>query len=155
MRFVVRTFTEADARAVVAWRYPPPYDVYDESEQTKDGQEILDASRWPDRWFVVVDADSAERVGFLVLTAGEDEVEIGLGMRPDLTGRGIGPSFVTAALDFARDRWAPATFALDVFPWNERAIRAYEKAGFERGEIYVRRFPNGDERTFLRMSRPA
>jgi len=44
---------------------------------------------------------------------------------------------------------------LDVFPWNERAIKAYEHAGFERGEVYVRRFDGGIERRFLRMSRLA
>jgi RimJ/RimL family protein N-acetyltransferase len=155
MRFVVRPFTEPDARAVVAWRYPPPYDVYDESEETEDGRTILDPARWPDTYFAVEDPDAGELVGFLELTPGVDEVEIGLGMRPDLIGMGLGPAFVTAALEFARERWAPATFALDVFPWNERAIRAYEKAGFVRGEVYLRRFPNGTERTFLRMSRPA
>jgi len=72
-----------------------------------------------------------------------------------LTGLGLGAAFVEAAMMFARDRWAPRSFGLDVFPWNERAIRSYERAGFSRGEVYVRRFDGGNEVTFLRMGRRA
>ena len=82
-------------------------------------------------------------------------VAIGPGLRPDLTGRGLGPIYTEAARAFARQRWRPSMSGLDVGPWTERAIRAYERAGFERGDIYVRRFPDGNEVTFLRMARPA
>ncbi|MGE5227429.1 MAG: GNAT family N-acetyltransferase [Planctomycetaceae bacterium] len=155
MRFVVRDFGEADARAVAAWRYPPPYDVYDEASDPDDLEALMDATSWPGVYFAVDDADTEALAGFLELRHDGDEVELGLGMSPDLTGQGLGPSFVGTALAFARERWSPSTFALDVLPWNERAIRAYEHAGFVRGEVYVRRFPNGVERTFLRMTRPA
>ena len=155
MRFVVRDFGEDDAQAVAAWRYPPPYDVYDETNDPDDLEALLDETSWPGVFFAVDDADDGTLAGFLELRHAGDEVELGLGMRPDLTGQRLGPSFVEAALDFARNRWSPTAFALDVFPWNERAIRAYEHAGFVRGEVYVRTFPNGVERTFLRMTRPA
>ena len=85
----------------------------------------------------------------------DGEVELGLGMRPDRTGLGLGAAFVEAAMAFARDRWVPRSFGLDVFPWNERAIRSYERAGCSRGEVYVRRFDGGNEVTFLRMGRRA
>lgn len=163
MRFDIRAFTAADADAVASWRYPPPYDVYDVPEDASMDAEMRDPRRWGASWFAADDAGSRELAGFLELAASESEsddathvvVEVGLGLRPDLTGRGIGTSFVEAALDFARDRWQPRAFALDVLPWNERAIRCYERAGFARGEVYVRRFPDGNEVTFLRMSRPA
>ena len=118
---------------------------------------MRDPARWGELEFAVDDAESGELVGFLELDGDRGPgacVEIGLGLRPDLTGRGLGPAFVGAAMAFARERWHPTTFALDVFPWNERAIRAYERAGFERGEVYVRTFPDGNEVTFLRMARP-
>lgn len=160
IRFSVRAFAAIDAEMVASWRYPPPYDVYDVPEDPEWEAEILDAARWGASYFAVDDAESGELIGFLELVAKEPdsddvEVEIGLGLRPDLTGQGVGPSFVEAGMAFARDRWRPRRFALDVFPWNERAIRAYEKSGFERGEVYVRTFPDGNEVTFLRMARPA
>lgn len=163
MRFAIRAFTEVDADAVASWRYPPPYDVYDASEDPSMGEEMRDRVRWGASWFAADDADSGELAGFLELVAGElnseagtkVEVEVGLGLRPDLTGRGNGLGLVEAALEFSRARWAPRSFALDVFPWNERAIRTYEQAGFERGEVYDRTFENGNEVTFLRMARGA
>lgn len=157
MRFSIRPFTDADADAVTRWRYPPPCDAYDTSEDPSFEAGLRDPARWGELEFAVDDAETGELVGFLELTAIEDQgcVEIGLGLRPDLTGRGLGPDYIGAAMAFARVRWHPSTFALDVFPWNERAIRAYERAGFERGEVYVRTFPDGNEVTFLRMSRLA
>ncbi|MGZ8583519.1 MAG: GNAT family N-acetyltransferase [Actinomycetota bacterium] len=157
MRFSIRAFTGDDADAVSSWRYPPPYDVYDASEDPSFEKEMRDPTRWGELEFAVDDAETGELAGFLELTVIEnrDFVEIGLGLKPDLTGRGLGCSYVEAAMAFARERWRPSTFALDVFPWNERAIRAYERAGFERGEVYVRQFADGNEVTFLRMARPA
>jgi len=157
MRFSIRPFASADADAVASWRYPPPYDAYDASEDPSFEEGMRDPARWGAVEFAVDDAETGELVRFLELTAIQDQglVEIGLGLRPDLTGRGFGSAYVRAAMAFARGRWHPSTFALDVFPWNERAIRAYERAGFERGEVYVRTFPDGNEVTFLRMSRLA
>ena len=89
---------------------------------------------------------------------GEDAVAVRTWRYPPpygVYGSGLGAAFVEAAMGFARDRWAPRSFGLDVFPLNERAIRSYERAGFSRGEIYLRRFDGGNEVTFLRMGRPA
>jgi ribosomal-protein-alanine N-acetyltransferase len=163
MDFTIRAFTEADADDIASWRYPAPYDVYDLTEDPSLDSEIRDAERWGATWFAADDAETGTLAGFLELVASESEaeggthveVEVGLGLRPELTGTGIGVSFVEAALAFSRERWQPSTFALDVFPWNERAIRCYERAGFERGQEYVRTFPDGNEVTFLRMTRPA
>ena len=155
MRWSIRDFTLPDAEAVAAWRYPPPYDVYDMPADPEDLESMMEPANWPDVWFAVDDLRTGGLVGFLELRAGAGEVELGLGLRPDLTGRGLGPGFVEATMEFARERWHLSRFALDVFPWNERAIRAYERAGFARGDVYIRRFPGGGEREFLRMTRPA
>lgn len=61
----------------------------------------------------------------------DGSVTIGLGLRPDLVGRGLGPHFVEAILAFARERYAPSLFRLYVVDWNERARRVYERVGFE------------------------
>jgi ribosomal-protein-alanine N-acetyltransferase len=156
MRFAIRMLTPADAAAILGWHYDPPYDVYDMATDPGDDDELRAAAAVGDpTWCAVDDAKTGELVGFLDLKPGEGELELGLGLRPDLTGRGLGPSFVEAAMAHGLARWPAPTVWLDVLPWNERAMRAYEKAGFVRGEVYVRRFPNGAEVTFLRMTRPA
>ena len=64
-------------------------------------------------------------------------LDIGLGLRPDLTGRGLGHDFVTFGLDFARSAFAPPAFRLLVATFNRRAIRVYEKVGFRPVRTFV------------------
>ena len=56
--------------------------------------------------FVVLN-DAHECVGIFTFIQRATAIEIGLAMRPDLTGRGLGLAFVEAGLDFARARYAP------------------------------------------------
>jgi ribosomal-protein-alanine N-acetyltransferase len=106
--------------------------------------------------FVVFgDIDGAnERIGIFTFIQRGGVIEIGLAMRPDLTGRGLGLSFVEAGLNFARHRYAPTRFTLDVATFNVRAQRVYERAGFRPLDTFSRRF-KGKQCEFLAMSRSA
>jgi [ribosomal protein S18]-alanine N-acetyltransferase len=154
MRFAFRLLEHADIETMREWHYPAPYERYDLDADPSDVDEMR-AGVGGDRWHAVDDADSGKLVAFFEFVIVGAEVEIGLGLRPDLTGLGLGPPLLEAGMASARDRWQPRRFALDVQPWNERAIRAYEKAGFERDTIYIRTFDGGLQREFLRMSRTA
>jgi RimJ/RimL family protein N-acetyltransferase len=92
--------------------------------------------------------DGGELVGFFNFVPEGDEVRIGLGMRPDLTGRGLAQPFIEAGLDYARREWRPRHFRLWVARWNERALRAYRSAGF-------REVVSAEESRFVEMERPA
>ncbi|HEU0026213.1 MAG TPA: GNAT family protein, partial [Ktedonobacterales bacterium] len=60
----------------------------------------------------------------------DGSITIGLGLRPDLTGRGLGMPFVEAGMALARERFHPTGFRLFVYAWNRRAITVYERVGF-------------------------
>ena len=77
---------------MVSWRYDPPYDFYD-----GDVDPVLN----PERFFAVRD-ESGALVGFYYFEQKDDVLEYGLGLRPELTGRGLGLEFFRAGLDFAR-----------------------------------------------------
>jgi ribosomal-protein-alanine N-acetyltransferase len=81
-------------------------------------------------------------------------VELGLGLRPALTGRGLGASFLASGMEFARTRFEPVRFLLSVATFNERAIKVYERAGFARDRVYMHS-TNGAEWEFVEMSRAA
>ena len=84
----------------------------------------------------------------------EPALDVGLGMRPDLTGRGLGEEFVHAGLRFAWETYSPPALRLTVATFNQRAIHVCERAGFE----IVERFgadTQSAEKEWLLMRRKA
>jgi [ribosomal protein S18]-alanine N-acetyltransferase len=145
--------SQEEAEEIAEWRYPEPYSFYDWTADPDDLRELLDPALRGEAYWAVRD-DSGELVGYFSLKPKGEDVEIGLGLRPDLTGRGLGADFLAAGLDFARQRFAPQRFTLAVATFNERAITVYERAGFTRKRIYLHS-TNGGEWEFLEMSRQA
>lgn len=96
--------------------------------------------------------EHTELVGFFYYEEDGRAVEIGLGLRPDLTGRGLGRAFLEAGLAFARDKYRPTIFRLSVAAFNRRAIRVYERVGFHQVETYLLE-TNGGMYEFVRMER--
>ena len=69
---------------------------------------------------------------FAFLSPGSRGIDQFIGV-PDMLGRGHGSAFVRAHVERLFTKGAPAV-GVDPDPANSRAIRAYEKAGFVRGE---------------------
>ncbi len=150
--FMFSQLSQEDAEAIAEWRYPEPYSFYDWSADVDDLRELLDPALRGEAYWAVRDGD--ELVGHFSFKPNEGTVEIGLGLRPDLTGRGLGAAFLAAGLDFARERFAPERFTLAVAAFNERAVTVYERAGFVPDRVYMHA-TNGGEWEFLEMSRRA
>jgi ribosomal-protein-alanine N-acetyltransferase len=126
------------------WRYPPPYDFYDD-----DGL----PPKNPERFYSVHDEDG-KTMGFFYFEVRGDAIHYGLGLRPDLTGKGLGATFVSAGLEFAQKRFGRKRVVLDVAEFNERAIRVYERAGFRRTGRRLRFFQGWGDVPFVEMERP-
>jgi ribosomal-protein-alanine N-acetyltransferase len=139
--------SEEHARAIADWRYEFPYEWYDTAADPRRVELFANPAR-REGLRAVVD-DDGELIGFFNFVREGDEVRIGLGIRPDLTGRGLGAEFIDAGLRYATEEWAPSSFRLWVARWNERALRAYRRAGFR--EVRAREGP----RRFVEMEREA
>lgn len=146
--------TQAQAETIAGWHYPAPFSFYDWAEDAADLAEVLDPALRGDVYFAVERGDD-ELIGYFSFKWREPRVlEIGLGLRPDLTGRGLGGAFVQAGLDYARTRLGPENFVLAVATFNRRAITVYERAGFRAVRTYMHT-TNGGDWEFLEMRRPA
>lgn len=69
-------------------------------------------------------------MGFFCVEREGADVALGLGMRPDLTGRGRGGAFLGEILRFVRENYSYERIRVEVASFNQRAIRVYERAGF-------------------------
>jgi ribosomal-protein-alanine N-acetyltransferase len=152
MRFELVPMDGAAADRIADWRYDPPYDFYDLDADPADYAEFLDSANWADTY--AVEADDGTLVGFFEFDSADGTVEVGLGIHPEYTGRGLGRAFVEAGLEFAGERYDPERFELAVAAFNDRAISVYEAAGFERLETYPQA-TNGGVHEFVRMGREA
>ncbi len=128
---------ETSARNILAWRYEPPYDFYNSSGSVDaDLPTLLD----PHNFYYALTNEQTELVAYLCfgqdaqVPGGDyrsDALDVGGGLRPDLTGHGFGSTLITAGLDFARSSFSPSAFRATVAAFNERALRVCQKAGFQ------------------------
>jgi RimJ/RimL family protein N-acetyltransferase len=129
-----------DLAELATWRYASPYDFYNgDQEPVKN----------PERYFIARDDD--ELVGFYYFEPKDDALEYGLGLRPDLAGRGLGLEFFREGLAFGRERYLAALVRLFVAAFNERAIKVYERAGFRETGRHVRKFERWGDVEFVNM----
>ena len=149
MSYTFSPLTQRQAEQVAyEWQYDGAFAFYDMPNDEEDLVEFLDPAKRTEHYFAVLDGE--ELVGYYVFEPNADVVDVGLGMRPDLTGRGNGTAFLEAGLAFIMDRYAPKQIELAVAIFNERAIRLYTKSGF----LPVERFQqatNGGSYEFLKM----
>jgi ribosomal-protein-alanine N-acetyltransferase len=136
---------EASARAITRWHYDPPYDLYDLG--SGDVEEMVQAFLDPRNHYFCIAAGGGELVAYCCFgpdaqVPGGDyrasALDIGMGMRPDLTGRGQGFHYVQALLNFARRTFAALAFRVTVAEFNLRALRVWEKAGFHTVQTFHR-----------------
>lgn len=125
--------TKSYASEYVGWEYEPPFDFYNipKERHEEELQEILSVKP-PAAWFAVLDSDGS-MAGFFEFSFNEvNELEIGLGLRPDLTGRGLGLEFVKLGISKALQVYPDykGDMVLRVLDTNERAVKVYERAGF-------------------------
>ena len=139
-RVHIEEMTPAFAEQVVTWRYPPPYDSNDMTGA--DPGFIADPASG---FHALVEGD--ELIGFRsfgpdgqvlggpypsTTPAGEPVLDTGGGLRPDLTGLGLGRAAIATGLAFGARTYRPALFRMTIAAYNARAHRVVETLGFTR-----------------------
>jgi ribosomal-protein-alanine N-acetyltransferase len=115
--------TPAYAADIASWQYPPPYDIYDMSDG--DAATLTSANSG---FFALTDQN--QLIGFRSFgadgqvpggTYDSAALDTGGGLRPDLTGKGLGREAIQTGLTFGRDRFAPTAFRVTIATFNVRA----------------------------------
>ena len=148
------TFTEGDAKALCAWRYFPPdheYDMPDWDTICREQWALADPTRRAAE-FHALREDSGALAGFFRLVPAADAVTLGMGLRPDLCGKGLGAQLVAEACACCARLYPSLSLRLEVRAWNQRAIRCYQAAGFREYATLSRTTPAGQPKAWTRCS---
>ena len=139
MEFIFRPLTPLDAEKIIGWQYAKPYARYDGKTfkwylQTHLLLPFL--SPLLKNYHYAVDDEQGNLVGlFRFSKMPNNRLDIGIALRPDLTGHGNGLAFIQAGLAFGKEHYTPASFSLNVAASNQRAIKVYTRAGFVRSGV--------------------
>ncbi|WP_213025874.1 GNAT family N-acetyltransferase [Brevibacillus reuszeri] len=137
--------TMAEAQEIIKWKYPQEYSFYNFDDSAETLQELLDGT-----YYAACD-DEHQLIGFFCfgqnaqvsegrkqnLYTGEKVLDIGLGLKPEWTGKGSGQSFLQAGIAFARQQFKPEYLRLSVAAFNARAMKVYARAGFTETSSFV------------------
>ncbi|WP_442600676.1 GNAT family N-acetyltransferase [Paenibacillus sp. KN14-4R] len=142
--YIYGLMTEEYAITISNWAYPEPYTMY-----SMDGSEESISEFMNGKFYYVLNLDHeligyictgvSARVpgGYAVGIYGTDQyLDIGLGLKPEVTGSGLGAAFLTSGLEFLNKQFNLTDFQLVVAVFNERAIKVYERVGFKQGIIF-------------------
>lgn len=133
INFIVENMTEAFAKDICGWKYDGEYSVYnypswDVIVQSKWAITIEEKRR---KQFKVVVDDNKNLCGYFRILPNEDDVIIGIGLKPSLCGRGLGKKFMDIVKGECNKKYPMMNITLEVRCFNERAIKCYKRAGFK------------------------
>lgn len=140
--------SESQAAQILDWRYQPPYDFYNPPEH-RDEDSAIKKFLNPDLNFHAVLNMLGEFIGFCSFGIdgqvpggdySERALDVGLGMKPEFTGKGMGFEFFNAILEYVREQSNPSCVRLTVADFNQRALRLYQKFGFVTKDRFIDKY---------------
>lgn len=142
--------TQAGAREIAdEWTYDGPYAFYNMKADPEDYAELVDETqRNRNDWYEAV--AGGQLAGFFCVMRQAGTLELGLGLRPELCGKGLGKDFLRQILTYLASRYHYDELVLSVAVFNRRAIRVYRACGFQDAGVF-RQKTNGGVYEFLKM----
>lgn len=145
----IERLSDANAQVIANhWKYPEPYSFYDMTADPEDYEEIIREELRQDYYFQVL--NQAELYGFFTVYPLGEMVELGLGIKPDCTGKGEGEALIRIIMDYIQNNYSISTICLSVVDFNQRAQKIYEKIGFLKTREFLQA-TNGSTHRFIEM----
>jgi RimJ/RimL family protein N-acetyltransferase len=130
---------------MLSWQYEPPYGMYT-LEPVDEATAIRELLR-PELHYVAVLDEHDDMIAFRCFGPdaqvpggiyGEEALDLGGGLRPDLTGKGLGWHVIAASMNYAMGRFAPRLFRTTVASFNQRAKKVCERLGYQVARSFNR-----------------
>lgn len=144
MEYTFQPMTIPYAAQICLWQYEEPYSLYSLEESEDCIDELMNGDYYAalnqEKQIVgFICTGHSARVGGGYAAGIYDNntfLDIGLGLRPNLTGKGYGLPFLAQMISFIKKQHSNRELQLVVASYNERAIRVYERAGFHKGMTF-------------------
>lgn len=143
MLFSFQKLSQSNALIIAnEWKYDGEYSFYDMTADMEDYEEFVneDLRNENDHYEAIV---NNELVGFFCIIQNGSSIEIGLGLRPDICGKGIGREFLNQILYFISNHYQFHKLIMNVAVFNQRAIKVYHSCGFKDYEVIKQRSNDG------------
>lgn len=143
-RITLGAFTEDHAKEVCTWVYSGVYSVYNllPWEVVVENHWQLADAEARRKIFHTIYLDG-EMIGFGRIQEGEDRVDLGVGLKPEYCGKGLGLPVMEVLTEKAMSLYPGSVIGLEVRQFNTRAIKCYEKAGYQITSKYMKETING------------
>jgi len=144
MVYTFQPITPQLAKIAAGWQYPFPYDFYN----IPKGRQRFAVRGYlnPNYAYHSIKDENETWIGICTFGAdarvaggdySETAIDIGLGLCPEHTGRGMGTAVVAAILDFATANADTSVFRATIASFNRRSQRVFEKNGFHRTQEFM------------------
>lgn len=150
MKFIFKKLSQYNAMVIAdEWKYEDVYSFYDMCADIEDYEEFINEQlRDENDYYEAYLGD--ELVGFFCVIQENHSIEIGLGLKPNLCGKGIGRAFLTQILSYIENHYEFEQLIMNVAIFNQRAIKVYRACGFEDVKEFEQQ-SNGGLYKFLKM----
>ncbi|MBW3083104.1 GNAT family N-acetyltransferase [Bifidobacterium phasiani] len=144
MDLVIKPLTQEHALEIAdEWKYDGEYAFYDMTADVEDYEEFVDEDlRNRNDHYEVWENDRL--IGFFCVVKEDRSIEIGLGMRPDMCGKGMGRRFVGRIVEFIEEHYR--------FDRLVMSVASFQPAGHQ-GVPFLRIPRPGDRRARLQRWR--
>lgn len=133
------------ARSILNWCYVAPYDYYnfDARSFQKNLRYLLDPKN---AFFSILNSDG-ELEGFCSFGSdaqvsggryADEALDIGMGIRPDLTGQGLGKHYALSTAQYGARHFKAKQLRVTIAAFNQRAQRVWKQIGFKQVEGFVK-----------------
>lgn len=155
MEFFIEKMNSKLATTILGWKYEQPYDFYNNEQSDEALEELMDGL-----YYAIADKNK-EVIGFFCIGESAqvprgthfgvykaDLIDMGVGMHPNLVGKGNGFEFCTGIMKFIEEKYPSKSLRLTVAMFNQRAIHLYKKLGFVKEDEF-----SNDVTEFMTMVR--
>ena len=143
-KFHIQPISEHQAIAVLSWRYAHPYDCYNFKGTLESG---LVEFLHPDNSFHAI-LNAQGRLESYCSFGADGQVpggdyrtkalDLGLGIRPELTGKGHGKYYARAVMAYGFEHYKAQRLRVTIAAFNKRAQRVWRKLGFKPEEAFTK-----------------